>query len=44
MDGDQNELGTVGEGNVDIGPQTLNNLDLNVEDVKAIRSRRSHDH
>ncbi|KAG4397925.1 hypothetical protein GLYMA_10G238500v4 [Glycine max] len=31
MDGDQNELGTVGEGNVDIGPQTLNNLDLNVE-------------
>ncbi|KAL2948797.1 hypothetical protein AAZX31_20G143500 [Glycine max] len=31
MDGDQNEFGSVHEGNVDIGPQTSNNLELNVE-------------
>ncbi|XP_020239386.1 protein FAR1-RELATED SEQUENCE 9 isoform X2 [Cajanus cajan] len=31
MDGDRNELGSVHEGNVDIRPQTSNNLDLNVE-------------
>ncbi|KAJ1402510.1 Zinc finger, PMZ-type [Sesbania bispinosa] len=31
MDGDHSDLGTVHEGNVDIGPDTSNNLDLNVE-------------
>ncbi|RDX62880.1 Protein FAR1-RELATED SEQUENCE 5, partial [Mucuna pruriens] len=31
MDEDRNELGTVHEGNVDIGHQTSNDLDLNVE-------------
>ncbi|XP_061359919.1 protein FAR1-RELATED SEQUENCE 5-like [Gastrolobium bilobum] len=31
MDGDHDELGTVHEENVDLGPQTPNDLDLNVE-------------
>ncbi|CAJ2630076.1 unnamed protein product [Trifolium pratense] len=31
MDGDRNKLGNVHEENVDVGPETSNNLDLNVE-------------